>query len=74
MLGIPRAIIENVVFCHQEEANWPLEDVSNSLWVNCIESRIKETLWFHLWDYKLYKGSWCYQKGKERKGDNDDCM
>lgn len=43
MLGIPRAIIENVVFCHQEEANWPLEDVSNSLWVNCIESRIEET-------------------------------
>jgi|MGYP000297946411 singapore isolate B (sub-type 7) whole genome shotgun sequence assembly, scaffold_13 len=27
MLGMSRAIIENVIFCHQDEANWPLSDV-----------------------------------------------
>jgi DNA repair protein RAD50 len=24
LLGVSKAILENVVFCHQEEANWPL--------------------------------------------------
>ena len=27
-----RAIIENVIFCHQDEANWPLLDVSLMRW------------------------------------------
>ncbi|OAO15648.1 RAD50, DNA repair protein [Blastocystis sp. ATCC 50177/Nand II] len=26
LLGMSRAIIENVIFCHQDEANWPLLD------------------------------------------------
>lgn len=24
MLGVPKAVLEHVVFCHQEESNWPL--------------------------------------------------
>ena len=27
-LGVPRAILDNVIFCHQEEANWPLSEPS----------------------------------------------
>ena len=26
LLGVPRAILEHVLFCHQEEANWPLAE------------------------------------------------
>lgn len=26
LLGVSRAIMENVVFCHQEESNWPLQE------------------------------------------------
>ncbi|XP_044014819.1 DNA repair protein RAD50 isoform X2 [Aphidius gifuensis] len=26
LLGLPKAIINNVIFCHQDEANWPLEE------------------------------------------------
>lgn len=26
MLGVSKAILENVVFCHQEEASWPLQE------------------------------------------------
>ncbi|ORZ09566.1 hypothetical protein BCR42DRAFT_304223, partial [Absidia repens] len=25
-LGVPKAILENVIFCHQEESNWPLSE------------------------------------------------
>lgn len=25
-LGVPKAILENVIFCHQEESNWPFSD------------------------------------------------
>ena len=28
MLGMSRAIIENVILCHQDESNWPLSDVA----------------------------------------------
>lgn len=28
LMGVAKAIIENVVFCHQEDANWPLSDSS----------------------------------------------
>ena len=24
LLGVPKAVLEHVVFCHQEESNWPL--------------------------------------------------
>ncbi|KAJ1679847.1 DNA repair protein rad50 [Spiromyces aspiralis] len=27
-LGVPQAILDNVIFCHQEEANWPLSEPS----------------------------------------------
>ncbi|KAK4056438.1 DNA repair protein rad50 [Microbotryomycetes sp. JL221] len=27
-LGVSKAILENVIFCHQEESNWPLSDSS----------------------------------------------
>lgn len=27
MLGMSKAIIENVILCHQDEANWPLAEV-----------------------------------------------
>jgi DNA repair protein RAD50 len=27
-LGVSKAILENVIFCHQEEANWPLAEPS----------------------------------------------
>lgn len=26
LMGCSKAILENVVFCHQEDSNWPLED------------------------------------------------
>lgn len=29
MVGVSRAILTNVVFCHQEDANWPLKDGSD---------------------------------------------
>ena len=25
-LGVSKAVIDNVIFCHQEEANWPLSE------------------------------------------------
>lgn len=25
-LGVSRAILQNVIFCHQEESNWPLSE------------------------------------------------
>ena len=25
-LGVSKAILENVIFCHQEESNWPLAE------------------------------------------------
>ncbi|CAO3695317.1 unnamed protein product [Umbelopsis ramanniana] len=27
-LGVPKAILDNVIFCHQEESNWPLSEAS----------------------------------------------
>ena len=26
LIGVPRAVLEHVVLCHQEEANWPLQE------------------------------------------------
>lgn len=26
LLGCPKAVLEHVVFCHQEDSNWPLQD------------------------------------------------
>ena len=26
LLGVSKAVLNNVIFCHQEESNWPLED------------------------------------------------
>jgi len=26
LMGVSKAILQNVIFCHQEEANWPLDD------------------------------------------------
>lgn len=26
LLGVPRAILENVIFCHQSDSNWPLSE------------------------------------------------
>lgn len=28
LLGVSKAILENVIFCHQEESNWPLSEPS----------------------------------------------
>jgi DNA repair protein RAD50 len=28
LMGVSKAILQNVIFCHQEESNWPLEDSS----------------------------------------------
>ena len=28
LLGVSKAILENVVFCHQEDASWPLQEGS----------------------------------------------
>ncbi|CAO1623506.1 unnamed protein product [Parajaminaea phylloscopi] len=28
LLGVSKAILENVIFCHQEESNWPLSEAS----------------------------------------------
>ena len=25
-LGVSKAVLENVIFCHQEESNWPLNE------------------------------------------------
>jgi DNA repair exonuclease SbcCD ATPase subunit len=26
MLGVPKPVLEHVVFCHQEDSNWPLQE------------------------------------------------
>lgn len=26
LMGVSKAVLQNVIFCHQEESNWPLED------------------------------------------------
>jgi len=26
LLGVPKAILENVIFCHQEDSTWPLSE------------------------------------------------
>lgn len=26
LLGVSRAILDNVIFCHQEDSNWPMSD------------------------------------------------
>jgi DNA repair protein RAD50 len=26
LMGVSKAILRNVIFCHQEEANWPLDE------------------------------------------------
>ncbi len=26
MMGVSKAVLENVIFCHQEESTWPLAD------------------------------------------------
>lgn len=26
LLGVPSAVLQHVVFCHQEESNWPLSE------------------------------------------------
>jgi DNA repair protein RAD50 len=28
LMGVSKAILENVIFCHQEESNWPLAEPS----------------------------------------------
>tara|TARA_R110002050_G_scaffold37455_2_gene92981 strand:- start:2880 stop:3044 length:165 start_codon:yes stop_codon:yes gene_type:complete len=28
LMGVSKAVLENVIFCHQEESNWPLTDNS----------------------------------------------
>ena len=29
LLGVSNAILENVIFCHQDESNWPFSDQAN---------------------------------------------
>lgn len=29
LLGVSKAVLENVIFCHQEDSNWPLSEGSN---------------------------------------------
>lgn len=29
MMGVSSAVLENVIFCHQEESNWPLSEPKN---------------------------------------------
>lgn len=29
LMGVSNSIIENVIFCHQEESNWPFSDQAN---------------------------------------------
>ncbi|KAF4714271.1 DNA repair protein rad50, partial [Perkinsus olseni] len=26
LMGVPKAVLESVIFCHQEDSNWPLSD------------------------------------------------
>jgi len=26
LLGLPKSILDNVIFCHQEESSWPLSE------------------------------------------------
>ena len=26
LMGVSKAVLENVIFCHQEESNWPLSE------------------------------------------------
>jgi len=28
-LGVSKAVLDNVIFCHQEESNWPLNEGKN---------------------------------------------
>ena len=29
LMGVSNAILENVIFCHQDESNWPFSDQAN---------------------------------------------
>lgn len=29
LLGVSKAVLDNVIFCHQEDSNWPLSEGSN---------------------------------------------
>jgi len=29
LMGVSRAVLENVIFCHQEESSWPLQDAAS---------------------------------------------
>jgi DNA repair protein RAD50 len=52
LLGVSTAILENVIFCHQEESNWPLsepaalkkkfDDIFEATkWVDPVETLVK---------------------------------
>jgi DNA repair protein RAD50 len=28
LMGVPKAVLENVIFVHQDEANWPLAEAA----------------------------------------------
>lgn len=45
-LGVPKAILENVIFCHQEESNWPFS-----------ESGVLKKKFDDIFDSKRYQGA-----------------
>jgi DNA repair protein RAD50 len=42
-MGVSKAVLENVIFCHQEDINWPLSDTKElkEKFDNIFESNIK---------------------------------
>lgn len=50
LMGVSKAILENVIFVHQDEANWPLQDSSTlKKKFDDIFSATRYLLFHHLW-------------------------
>ncbi|CAK7328402.1 unnamed protein product [Dovyalis caffra] len=62
LMGVSKAILENVIFVHQDEANWPLQDPSTlkkkfddifSATRHFLEKQAFESTWIHLTVFQL---------------------
>jgi DNA repair protein RAD50 len=39
--GVSKAVLEHVIFCHQEDSNWPLSNIISNLYLNKAALEIK---------------------------------
>lgn len=57
LLGISKAVLENIVFCHQDESLWPFSDSSNlkAIFDEMFETRRYTKIIDSFWEqYKEY--------------------